>query len=104
MRLPQVIERGGTSGWVAALIAGAILGAVTLIVPSLLGDDDAFVFLAVLLGFIGGVYFGLAVMDGRQREFWIEMAGVAVFLALPTIAFAVAESLVLAGGYVGHAV
>ena len=68
MRLPQVFERGGSSGWVAALIAGAILGGVTLIVPSLLDAADAFAFLAVLLGFIGGVYFGFAVTDGRQRE------------------------------------
>ena len=99
----QVIERGARSGWVAAVVAGAILAGITLIVPILLDDSDALAFLAVLLGLIGGVYLGFALMDGRQREFWVELVGVALFVALPMIALATAEPLVLAAGYVGHA-
>jgi len=101
--MPQVIERGGRSGWVAAAVAGAILAGITLIVPLLLDDSDALAFFAVLLGLIGGVYLGLALMDGRQRESWIESVGVALFVGLPTMALATAEPLVQAAGYVGHA-
>lgn len=102
--LPGVIAGGGRTGWIAALIAGAVMGGLTLVIPSLLSDEAAFGFLAILLGMIGAVYLGFVLIDGRMREFQIEYVGLALFTALATVALAAEEALVLAVGYLGHAV
>lgn len=101
--LPSIIASGGRRGWVAALAAGTMFGAVTLVVPALLDEDDAFGFLSILLGMIGAVYLGFVLMDGRAREFRIEYAGFVLFAALATVALTTGSALVLAGGFIGHA-
>jgi hypothetical protein len=75
LRLPGVILEGGRRGWVAALVAGAVLGGAVLVIPTLLSDGDAFGFFAVFLGMLPGAYFGFAVADGRDPIFRVENVG-----------------------------
>ena len=100
--LPAAITRGGRSGWLAALVAGVIFGAATLIIPTLLSQDTAFGLLAILLGMIASVYLGYALADGRLRAFQVEYVGMVVFAALATIALARHSAVLLALGYLGH--
>jgi hypothetical protein len=65
--MPRAIREGGRRGWMTAAAGGAVLGAVTLVVPSLLPPTDAFGFLAVWLGVTAAVYLGFALQDGRTR-------------------------------------
>lgn len=100
--IPAAITRGGRSGWLAALVAGAIFAGVTLVIPSLLARDTAFGLLAILLGMITSVYLGYALNDGRLRAFQIEYVGLVAFTALATIALARHSAPLLALGYLGH--
>ena len=100
--LPAAITRGGRSGWVTALVAGAILGGITLIIPTLLSRDSAFGLLAILLGMIASVYLGYALGDGRLRAFQVEYVGMVAFAALATVALARDSAVLLALGYLGH--
>jgi hypothetical protein len=101
--LPKVILEGGRRGYLAAVVAGAILGAFTLVPTILLSDRAAFAFLAVLLGMIGSVYLGFALTDGRAKIFQIEYVGLVLFLVLPVVALVQNLPVVLAAGYLGHA-
>jgi hypothetical protein len=100
--LPAAITRGGRSGWLAALVAGAMFGGLTLIIPSLLPRDAAFGLLAILLGMIASVYLGYALGDGRLRAFQVEYVGMVAFAALATIALARSSAVLLALGYLTH--
>jgi hypothetical protein len=100
--LPAAITRGARSGWVTALVAGALFGGVTLIIPSLLSRDTAFGLLAILLGMIASIYLGYALGDGRLRVFQVEYVGMVAFAALATIALAEGSAVLLALGYFGH--
>ena len=90
--------------WVALVVAGAALGAGTLVVPALLPPDDAFNFLAVLVAMIAGVYLGFALTDGRVRAALTEELGIVIFAIVATVALSTREPLWLAGGLFGHAV
>jgi hypothetical protein len=100
--LPAAITRRGRGGWVSALVAGALFGGVTLIIPTLLSRDTAFGLLAILLGMITSVYLGYALGDGRLRVFQVEYVGMVAFAALATIALARGSAVLLALGYLGH--
>ena len=100
--LPAAITQGGRNGWVTALVAGAIFGGVTLIIPTLLSRDTAFGLLAILLGMIASVYLGYALGDGRLRAFQVEYVGMVAFAALATIALARGSAVLLALGYFSH--
>jgi hypothetical protein len=102
MQLPGAIRRGGRNGWISAAVLGAALAAVSLIVPWLLSDRDAFGFLAVWLGATGAVYLGFALNDGREKAFRTEVAGMALFVAMATAALAMGSAWLLAAGYLGH--
>ncbi len=102
LRIPAVIARGGSRGWLAAAVAGVILAAATLVIPILLEDRAAFGFLAILLAMIAAVYLGFALADGRARTFAIECAGIVLFAGVATIALVTEEPVVLALGYFGH--
>lgn len=102
LRVPRLIARGGASGWVFASFAGAILAAVTLVIPISLDDRAAFGFLAILLGMIAAVYLGFALQDGRVRIFAVEYIGLVLFAGVATIAFVTAGAVLLALGYVLH--
>jgi hypothetical protein len=102
LRLPGIMGRRDRRGWLAALGAGAVLSVPGLVVASLLSEDAAFGFLAILLGMIASVYFGFALRDGRLRTFNIEYLGMVVFGALATIALAEDSAWLLAAGYFGH--
>jgi hypothetical protein len=103
LQLPAALDVGTRGGWLAVLALGALLGALTLVVPILLSTDHAFGFLAVLLGMIAGVYLGFALRDGRVRAFRAEYVGIVAHGALATIALAANSPLTLAAGYLGHA-
>jgi hypothetical protein len=81
--VPAIIRRGGSRGWIAALVAGAILGGVSVVPPVLLSRQAAFVLLAVLLGVIGSVDLGFAL--------------------LPVVALVNDVPHLLAASYLGHA-
>jgi hypothetical protein len=100
--LPAAVRRGGRQGWIVAAVGGALAGAVTLLVPSLLSSRAAFDFLAVWLGVTAGVYLGFALQDGRSSALGIEVVGLALFAALATIALASQTAWLLAAGYFGH--
>jgi hypothetical protein len=101
--LLRPVTQRGRRGWIAALAAGAIFGGVTLVVPALLSPGDALGFLAILLGAIGAVYLGFVLADGRARQFGIESAGILLSGVLATVGLAKSAPLVLAAGYLGHA-
>jgi hypothetical protein len=100
--LPRVILEGGRRGWIGALIEGAVIGAVALILPALMSDKDAFAFFAVFLGTVAGVYLGFALSDGRFSIFNAEYVGLVVYGAAAVLSLTLNESLILAAGYVGH--
>lgn len=100
---PPARADAGPYGWVVALAAGAVLGGVTLIIPALLSDRDAFSFLAVLLALIAGVYLGYAIQDGRPRAALTEEVGIVVFAVLATVALSTGDAVWLAAGLFGHA-
>lgn len=104
LALPGVIAQGGRRGWVAAVVAGVLLGGVSLVIPALLAEEDALGFLAILLAMIGAVYLGFVLQDGRLREFGIEYVGMVVFAALATVGLLREAPVLLAVGYFGHAV
>jgi hypothetical protein len=100
--LPAAVRRGGRQGWIVAAVGGAVAGAVTLLVPSLLSSRAAFDFLAVWLGVTAGVYLGFALQDGRSSALGVEVVGLALFAALATVALARQAAWLLAAGYFGH--
>ena len=102
--IPAAIAEGGAPAWLITVVAGAALGAMTLVIPSLLDADDAFGFLAILLGMIAGVYLGFALQDGRRRAFREEYVGLVVHGAIAALALSLREPVLLAVGYFGHAV
>jgi hypothetical protein len=104
LRLPRFIAHGGRQGWIAALGAGALLAAPTLVLVSLLSRDTAFGFLAILLGMIASVYLGFALQDARIRTFQIEYVAIAAFAVLATIALSENSAVLLALGYFGHGI
>lgn len=100
--LPRIILDGGRRGWIAALIAGAVIGAVGLVLPAFLSDRDAFGLFAVVLGLVPGVYIGFALTDGRSSILNWESVGLVIYGALAVLALSLNEPLFLAGGYLGH--
>lgn len=86
--------------------AGAAVGfglAVVMLAPLLLLSKLAGLqFLAVMLGFIGAIYFGFAVADGSVRSLAVEFPVSGVFLALGAVALWADSPVVLAAGYAAH--
>ena len=74
--VPAIIRRGRSRGSIAALVAGAILGGVSVVPPVLLSRQAAFVLLAVL-GMIGSVYRGFCThgWTGRDPQDRVRGAG-----------------------------
>jgi hypothetical protein len=102
--MPRAIREGGRQGWMTAALGGVVLGAVTLIVPSLLPSTEAFGFLAIWLGVTAAIYLGFALQDGRTRPLATEVAGLVLFAAVATVALARTAAGLLAVGYLGHVV
>lgn len=79
--------------------------AVIMVAPLLLLSKQAgFQFLAVLLGFVGAIYFGFAVADGRVTVLLVEFSVSGVFLAAGAVALWADSPVILAMGYAAHAV
>jgi hypothetical protein len=100
--LPRVVSQGGRRGWIGALVEGAVLGGLALILPAFLSDKDAFAFFAVFLGMVAGVYLGFALSDGRLSIFNAEYVGLVIYGAAAVLSLTLNEPLFLVGGYVGH--
>ena len=94
---------GRTTIWFAALLGGALLGLVTLVLPAFLSDRNALAFFAVVLGVVAGVYLGFALVDGRISVFPVENAGIVAFVALGVLALTFDEAWLLGAAYLGHA-
>jgi hypothetical protein len=87
---------------------GAAVGAVLSVVMvaplwPFLSWSAGFAFLAVQLGFIGGVYFGFAVSRGSVGELAMEFLVAGTFMFVGAIAFGTKSPVVLAAGYLAHA-
>lgn len=59
-------------------------------------------FLAVQVGFIGAVYFGFAIADGRVAGLLVEFLAAGVFLGVGAAALWADSPLLLAAGYAAH--
>lgn len=91
----------GPSGAAAGLgLALATVVPVALFLSKLAGLQ----FLAVMLGFVGAVYFGFAIADGRVRSLVVEVPVAGVFLALGAGALWADSPLLLAAAYAAHGV
>ena len=88
--------------------AGAAVGvglAVVMLTPLLLLSKLAGMqFLAVQLGFIGGIYFGFGVADGRVAALLTEFVVAGIFLFAAAGALWADSPTVLAGAYAAHGV
>ena len=86
---------------VAAAVGLAL--AVAMVAPLAFQSDlAAFQFLAVQIGFIGAVYFGFSVADGRIWPVLIEFPVAGVFLFAGAIALWADSPAFLAAAYVAH--
>lgn len=87
--------------------AGAAVGfglAVVMLAPLILLSKLAGMqFLAVQLGFIGAIYFGFGIADGRVIPLLIEFLVAGLFLFAGAAALWADSPIFLAGAYVAHA-
>lgn len=86
--------------------AAAGLGLATVMLAPLLflSKDAGMQFLAVQLGFIGAIYFGFGIADGRVAGLLVEFAVSGVFLLGGAAALWADSPVLLAAGYAAHAV
>jgi hypothetical protein len=87
----------------AGMAVGLGLVAVMLTPLLFLSKAAGMQFLAVQLGFIGAVYLGFGVADGRVTELAVEFLVSGVFLFAGAAALWADSPLALAGGYLAHA-
>ncbi|MFQ5789297.1 MAG: DUF6010 family protein [Acidobacteriota bacterium] len=85
------------------LLGGMAAAMLTILLAVQLPDPKALVLLAVLLGFVAGVYLGFGFADGRAWEGSVELAVAVVFLGVAALGLW-ASPLLLAAGFVAHAV
>src|SRR5215510_9995992 len=87
--------------------AGAAVGlglAVILLSPLLLlSKEVGMQYMAVQLGFIGGVYFGFGVANGQTGPLLVEFLVAGTFMFASVAALWLDAPIVLVGGYVAHA-
>lgn len=87
--------------------AGAAAGlglALVMLAPLLfLSKAAGLQFLAVQLGFIGAIYFGFGIADGRVSNMLVEFAVSGVFLFGGAAALWADSPALLAAGYAAHA-
>lgn len=88
--------------------AGAAAGfalAVAMLTPLLfLSKLAEMQFVAVQLGFIGGIYFGFGIADGRVTKLLVEFLVAGAFLFVAVAALWADSPALLAGAYIAHAV
>lgn len=90
----------GPAGAAVGLGLAAVMLSPLLFVSKLAGMQ----FVAVQLGFIGAIYFGFGIADGRVTNLLIEFLGAGAFLFVAVVALWADSPPLLAGAYVGHAV
>jgi hypothetical protein len=64
------------------MAVGFALGLVATATSVLADRDDALVFNAILLAWIGSVYLGFAIADGRRTSIGVQIVSALVFLEL----------------------
>ncbi len=90
----------GPAGAAVGLGLAVVMGAPLLFLSKLAG----FQFAAVMLGFVGAIYFGFGIADGRVSVLLIEFLTSGVFLFVGVVALWADAPVVLAAGYAAHAV
>lgn len=83
------------------ILTGTAVGVFTLVPHSFLAPEASLGFAAVLIGFIGGVYFGFAVIRGSPRDQLVEF-GVAGLFVTAGIVGLLLWPVVLPLAYVAH--
>lgn len=91
------------TGGAGSVVGLALAALTTLPVVALASTEAALQFLAVELGFIGAIYFGFGVADGRVRPLLVEGNVAIAFLAVGTVSLWAGQPWLLAAGYVAHA-
>lgn len=88
------------------MAAAVGLGLAVLMVAPLvfLSKPAGLQFLAVLIGFVGAIYFGFAIASGTVTDLVVEFLVAGVFLAVGVVALWADAPLVLAVGYGAHTV
>ena len=91
------------NGYVRLILLAVGLSALTIAATLLSPRAASLPVLAVLLGFIAGIYLGFALLDGRRRYVAIESGFIAVIVSLASLGL-LASPLFLGAGYILHGV
>jgi hypothetical protein len=84
------------------MAVGFALGLVAVATAALADRDDALVFSAILLAWIGSVYLGFAIADGRRSAIAVQAASALVFLEIGYWGYQLDSRLVLGLGFIAH--
>lgn len=88
--------------WPVATALGLSSAVGLLALALVLSKEAGFQLLAVQLGFVGAVYFGFAVADGRVGTVIIELSVATVFLFVGAGSLWADSPVLLAAGYGAH--
>jgi len=80
---------------------GSLLVALTLPVHALVPHEVSVALAAIMMGMIAGVYFGFALMDGRDGIIGIEV-GMALIFCAAALAGLLINPLIMAATYFAH--
>lgn len=69
----------------SGVLLGVVLGILAMGILSIFNREKSLELSSMLFVFITGPYLGFALMDGRQREIWIEIVAIIVFATLAVL-------------------
>jgi hypothetical protein len=84
------------------MAAGFALGLVAVAYSALAARDDALVFNAILLAWIGSVYLGFAVAEGRRTSIVVQAISALLFLEIAYYGYQLDSRLLLGIGFIAH--
>jgi uncharacterized protein DUF6010 len=84
------------------MVAGLALGLVAVATAALAARDDALVFNAILLAWIGSVYLGFAIAEGRRSSIAVQAVAALVFLEIGYYGYQLDSRLLLGIGFIAH--
>jgi hypothetical protein len=84
------------------MAAGFALGLVAVAYSALAERNDALVFNAILLAWIGSVYLGFAVAEGRRTSIGVQAISALLFLEIAYYGYQLDSRLLLGIGFIAH--
>jgi hypothetical protein len=88
---------------VRGMAVGFALGLIATGSSALADRDDALVLNAILLAWIGSVYIGFAIADGRRSSIGVQIVSALVFLEVGYYGYQLDSRLLLGIGFIAHA-